>query len=123
MSLAVVRVDPSSGYQWADFYLDAGERWVETFTWKKDGSPIDVFGYSAELLVLQPNVSTLVLDLASPADITVGDVDGSFSWDVSSEVIATLTYPLYNYELRVAPGGDPAAAKPLSRGRVLIRGL
>lgn len=121
----LVRLDNLSGFKWVDFDQDQGARWRETLTFRvgdENSAPVNVSGYTARFVVIRAGFETApVLDLMSPADITVGDLLGTFTWDVSASVMADLTHPVYQHVLIVTPSGNPALAFPLIKGRVLVR--
>lgn len=122
----LVRVDRVSGYKWVDFYVDQGARWPETVTWWPGadgvGSPVDLSGYSARLVVIRAGVDALpVLDLASPNDITLGGSAGTTAWDVVASRMALFTHPVYQHELTLFPSGDDDLAIRFIKGRVLVR--
>lgn len=118
-----VRVDGGYGYKWVDWDVDQGGHWNETVTmWPAApnvGSPVDVTGYTATLVVKRSGIETPVLYLTT--EIVVGGVAGTFAWDVPADQMAALIRPVYLHQLTLMPGGNGELARPLLKGRVLVR--
>jgi len=68
-----------------------GDTWKIIFTWKNDGSPIDLTGCTAKMQIRKKRVGTLLAEINSPTDITittggVGEIIAAFPTDITSTV-------------------------------------
>lgn len=102
------------------FVFEQGTTISRTVTWTgPDGTPIDITGYSAAMQIRENYESpTTILSLASPADITVGGVDGVFVINVTAAVMTGLADGKYVYDFEVTSAGGTVTR--LLQGALII---
>lgn len=108
-----------------DFHTDQGARWHPRLTaWSDEtkATPLDLTGFGARLLVIRSGFRVpSALELAAPADITLGGALGTIEWNVPAPTMDELLVSLLNYDLWLIPGGVEADRYRLLTGRVLVR--
>lgn len=108
-----------------DFYTDQGARWrprLKVWTDATKTTPVDLTGYGARLVVIRSGFNeAAVLELAAPADISLGGALGTIEWDVPAPRMDGVVVPLLNYDLFLIPGEVEADRYRLLTGRVLVR--
>lgn len=83
-----------------------GDTFNLLFTIDTDGTPWNLTGYTAKMQV-RPFVesTTTILDLQSPAGITLGTTSGTVSVNVSAAGMAAATAGRHVYDLELTSGG------------------
>ena len=88
-----------------DILAPQGATFSEIFTYKVAGSPVDLTSYTARMQVRKtPSSSTKVIDLVSPAGITLG-VSGQIGVDISATTMASVSAGKYRYDLELVSAG------------------
>lgn len=94
--------------------IEQNASFATTLFWTdKDGTPIDLTGYSA-LLEAKDAAGVVVLSWSSGAEITLGTTDGSIAIAIDDSVTATYTFDTLTYCLKMID--------PLSFGTRLLKG-
>ncbi len=85
-----------------DIIAPQGATFAEIFTYKNSGTPVDLTGYTARMQVRRtPSSDTKILDLVSPAGITLGGATGQISVNVSATGMAAVDAGKYRYDLEI----------------------
>jgi hypothetical protein len=87
-----------------DLQILQGKLFDKTFTWKIDGTPVDLTGYSAKLRIYN-SAGTALLNLSTTLDgsgngIILGS-DGTVRLVIKTAKTATLTFTKAKYELQL----------------------
>lgn len=85
-----------------DILAPQGATFNEVFTYKVGGTPVNLGGYTARMQVRRtPSSSTKIVDLVSPAGITLGGATGQISIDISATTMAGIPAGKYRYDLEI----------------------
>ena len=85
-----------------DILAPQGATFNEVFTYKVGGTPVNLGGYTARMQVRRtPSSSTKIVDLVSPAGITLGGATGQISVDISATTMAGIPAGKYRYDLEI----------------------
>jgi len=88
-----------------DILAPQGATFNEIFTYKVGGTPVNLTGYSARMQVRRtPSSDIKILDLVSPAGITLGGATGQISVNVSAAGMAEVDAGKYRYDLEIISG-------------------
>ncbi len=86
---------------------EQGATWSLTLTWKIDGAPVDLTGYSARMQVRRTHAAAdAILSLTSDDGITLGGEAGTITLTATAAAMAAITARAYVYDLElVSPDG------------------
>lgn len=101
-----------------DFETLQDADWSRTFTYKIDGTPVNLTGYSAELVVFD-EYENAKITITTPTNIVLGGAAGTITPKISNTATNALTPGAYRFNLfLVEPDGDRL---PFLVGRFTIR--
>jgi hypothetical protein len=88
--------------------IEQGATWEAVLTWKINGTPVNLTGYSARMQARESHeATTTVISLASGSGITLGGALGTIALAMSAAATALLTAGKYVYDLElVSAGGE-----------------
>ena len=90
-----------------DFTCEMGATFARTVTWEDSaGTPINLTGYTARMMVKKAPGQTAVISLtsASGGGLTLGGAAGTIAIAITATVTAALTAGPYKYDLELASG-------------------
>lgn len=102
-----------------DFATVQDADWSKTFTYKIDGTPVNLTGYTAELVIFDDYENKLGTSTTSNGGITLGGAAGTITVTVSRTITNSLTASSYRYTLWLINGAGKRT--PFSVGRFNIR--
>ena len=98
---------------------EQGDTFTLQFTIDTDGTPLNLTGYTAEMQVRPFTESTTkILDLTSPAGITLGGASGNVSINVSAATMAAATAGRHVYDFNIISSGG--VVTKILKGRFTI---
>jgi hypothetical protein len=85
---------------------DQGATFTQRLTWKIDGNPVNLTGYTARMKVKNTIRNNVVVSITHLSGITLGGSAGTIDLAISAADTTTLIPGKYSYDLElVAPGG------------------
>ncbi len=85
---------------------DQGATFSQRLTWKIDGNPVNLTGYTARMKVKHVTRNFEVISITSSSGITLGGSAGTIDLLVSAATMTTVVPGKYSYDLElVSPGG------------------
>lgn len=102
-----------------DFTCPQGTTFERTLTYKADGTPVNLSGYSARMQVrLNYQSASPVLSLASGSGITISGSAGTIALLVSASTTSAMSPSTYVYDLEIQSGGGEVSR--LIEGRFIV---
>ena len=104
-----------------DFEVDQGTAFDAIVAYKQeDGSPVDVTGYTAKMIVRDYIGGAALLTLTNGSGLTIGNAEGFVQVVMTATQTAAFTFNKAVYDLEVYPAGAAADAVKLLRGTITL---
>lgn len=88
-----------------DLVCPQGATFSRTLTWKQDGSPVNITGYTAALQVRRKHSTPdVAVSLTSGSGITLGGAAGTITFTITAATTAALGDGFYRYDLELTSG-------------------